>query len=38
VKLRYDNEVMFKICFEKHCIKLSFHDMLKRMWKEHDAI
>jgi hypothetical protein len=38
VKLRYDNEVMFEICFEEYCVELSFHDMLKRMWIEHDVV
>jgi hypothetical protein len=38
VNLRYEYEVMSEICFEEHCIKLSFHDMLKGMRKEHDAI
>jgi len=38
VKLRCDHEVKFEICFEEHCIELSCHDILKRMWKKHDAM
>jgi hypothetical protein len=36
--LRYDYEVMFEKCFDEHCIELSFHDVVERMWKEHDAV
>jgi hypothetical protein len=35
---RYDYEVMFEKCFDEHWIELSFHDVVERMWKEHDAV
>jgi hypothetical protein len=28
----------FEECFDEHCVKLSFHDVLERIWEEHDAI
>jgi len=37
-KLRYNYEVLFEKCIDEYCMKLSFHDVLESIWKEHDAI
>jgi hypothetical protein len=38
MNVRYDIEVMLEKCFEEHWIVLSFYDIWKRMWKEHDIV